>query len=71
MVNSVVEGFDVELHDPVRTAVHSVPQLLTGLVGTALRSEPVLTVSEVGFEDWLQDHFRGCLDHAISNRGYA
>jgi hypothetical protein len=30
MIDAVAEGFDVELHDPVRTAIHGLPQLLTG-----------------------------------------
>jgi hypothetical protein len=71
MVDAVIEGFDVKLHDPVRTAIYTLTQLLSSLLRTALRSEPVRAVSEVGFEDWLQDRFRGCLDQAISDRGYA
>ena len=70
MIDSVVEGFDVQLHDPVRTAIHGLPQLLTGLVCTPFRSEPVRTLAEVGFEDWLQHCLRGSLDHAISDRRY-
>ena len=68
---SVIERFYIQLHDPVRTAIHSLTQLLTRLVRTAFRPEPVRAVSEVGFEDWLQHRFRGSLDHAISDRGYA
>jgi hypothetical protein len=50
--------------------VSALSQLLTGLVCTALRSEPVRTVSEVGFEDWLKHRLCGCLNHAISNGRY-
>jgi hypothetical protein len=71
VVDSVVERFDVQLHDPIRTAVHTLSQLLTRLVGTAFRPEPVRTVSEVGFEDWFKHRLRGTLDHAISDRGDA
>jgi len=68
VVDSVVERFDVQFHDPVRTAIHTLSQLLTGLVCTALRSEPVRARSEVGFKDRLKHRLRGCLAHAISNR---
>jgi len=64
----MVPRFDVKLHDPVRTVVHTLPQLLTGLVGTAFWSEPVRAVSEVGLENWFKHRFRGRLDHAISDR---
>ena len=66
MIDAVIERFDVKLHDPVGTVIDALTQLLTGLVSTALRSESVRTVSEVGFEDWLNHRFRGCLDQAIS-----
>src|SRR2546426_7481854 len=65
---AVVERFDVEVHDPICTAIHALSHLLTGLVGTAFRPEPVRTVSEVGFENWFQNRLRGCLAHAISDR---
>src|SRR6266700_1381652 len=67
----VVEGFDIKLHDPVRTAILSLAQLLTSLVGTAFRSEPVRAVSEASCEDWLKLHLRGSLDHAISDGAYS
>jgi uncharacterized coiled-coil protein SlyX len=71
VIDSVVERFDVQLHDPVRAAIDRLAQLLHCLVGIALRSEPVRAVSESGFENWLKHRLGGTLNHPISDCGYA
>jgi hypothetical protein len=68
---AVIERFDVEFHDPVRTAIDHLTHALKGLMRAALRSKSVRTIPEVGLEDGLQHRFRGGLHHPISNCGYA
>jgi len=70
VIDSVIERFDVQLHDPVRSAVYDLTQSLKSLMRTALWPKPVRTLSESGFEDWFKHRFRGCLDQAISDRRY-
>jgi len=70
VVDSVVERFDVNLHDPVRTAVYDLPHLLHRLMGTAFGSEPVRAGSEAGFEDGLQDQLGGGLGYPVAAESY-
>jgi len=51
--------------------IYDLTQPLKRLMRTALRPKPVRAVAKVSFEDWFKDRFRGCLDQAISDRGYA
>ena len=57
VVDAVVERLDVQFHDPVRTTVYGLTQLLTCLVRVSFRPEPVRALPKRGFEDRLQHRF--------------
>jgi len=71
LLDSVVKRLDIGVYDPTLAAVDSQADLLTGLVGVPLWSEPVRARPKLGLEDRLQHHLCGGLDGPISDRGHS